>query len=156
MNKPSESIKTIWSLRTFIRYFVNSVIFFVAERFFIVPNIDWPLSQGILPGLLLLLGTILAFVLPYFRYKYWFFDVRDDEIYIQYGIFTRVKTFVPYSRIQHLDVRQSLFERMLHLSSLVLYTAGSVNADLIIPGLPEDYAESLRIELKNITSEDDV
>lgn len=156
MNKPAESIKTIWSLRTFIRYLINSLLLFVVERFFISPNIDLPFSPGILPGALLFVGTLLAFILPYFRYKYWFFDVRDDEIYIQYGIFTRVKTFVPYNRIQHLDVRQSFFERMLHLSSLVLYTAGSVNSDLVIPGLPEEYAESLRIELKNITSEDEV
>lgn len=156
MNKPSESIKTIWSLRIFIRFFINSLIIFLVEYFFLEPNFKWPLIIGILPGSILLLGILRSLIIPHFRYKYWQFDVRDTEIYFEYGIFTRIKTLVPYSRIQHLDIQQTFFERMMHLSSLIIYTAGSSGADISIPGLPEEYAEALRDELKTITSEDEV
>lgn len=156
MNQLDPSIKTIWSLRILIRALVNAGIFYAAEHFFIVPNFEWPLHAGIIPGALFLLGIIWSILIPYLQYKYWKFDIRDTEIYIEYGVLTRVKTTAPYSRVQHLDVRQSLFERMMHLSSLVVYTAGTRGSDLTIPGLPEDYAEQLRDELKNITAEDEL
>ena len=44
----------------------------------------------------------------------------------------------------------------MDLATLVVYTAGTRGADITIPGLPKDYAEALRDQLKNITGEDAV
>jgi len=45
---------------------------------------------------------------------------------------------------------------MAHLGKLVIYTAGTRGADVVIPGLPIEYAEDLRDKLKNATIEDAV
>lgn len=94
--------------------------------------------------------------MPWLSYKYWAFEVRDDELYLERGVLTRVKTTAPYVRVQHLDVEQSVLERLFHLGKLVVYTAGTRGADLVIPGLPIEYAEQLRDHLKNITADDAV
>jgi hypothetical protein len=102
------------------------------------------------------IGIILTIAVPLLRYKFWRFEVREDEIYIERGILTRIKTTAPYRRIQHIDVQQSILERIAHLGKLVIYTAGTRGADVVIPGLPIEYAEDLRDKLKNATIEDAV
>lgn len=156
MNKLDPSVKMIWSVGIFFRVLINSVILFLIEKFILIPNMEWIAPSGIIPGILFAIGIIAAFVFPQLQYKYWKFDIRDSEIYIERGVLTRIKTTAPYSRVQHIDVRQSMMERMTNLASLIIYTAGTRGADLTIPGLPEDYAESLRDELKKITSEDEL
>jgi hypothetical protein len=106
--------------------------------------------------IIVIIGVILTFVIPQLNYKFWKFEVLDTEIYIERGIFTRIKTTAPFSRIQHLDVQQSIIERFFHLSKLILYTAGTRGADVVIPGLPIEYAQDLRDRLKDITAEDSI
>src|SRR5690606_22586633 len=109
-----------------------------------------------LSSIMFVIGIILTISLPLLRYRYWKFEVRDDEIYLERGVFTRIKTTAPYRRIQHLDVQQSMLERMVQLGKLVIYTAGTRGADVILPGLPIEYAEELRDRLKNVSIEDAV
>jgi hypothetical protein len=43
---------------------------------------------------------------------------------------------------------------MFGLARLVIYTAGSRGADIIIPGLEVEFADQLRDVLKNVQNED--
>lgn len=157
MNHLDPRIKTVWSLRYLIRTFFFSafVLFyeiFLASGIFKITL----LPMGYTSALVFVLGMFYTVITPILRYKYWKFDIRSDEIYIERGILTRIKTTAPFLRIQHLDVSQGVLERMLQLGSLVIYTAGTRGADVVIPGLPIEYAEALRDQLKNVTAEDAV
>jgi len=157
MYKLDPSVKIQWSISLFIRTLFFSGLFLVADLLFIRKLFpDFFLPMGVLPGIVFLLGLILTFLLPPLQYKYWSFEIREDELFLVRGILTRVKTTAPFKRIQHLDVVQSITDRMLDLGKLVIYTAGTRGADLIIPGLPIEYAEDLRDTLKNVTVEDAV
>jgi membrane protein YdbS with pleckstrin-like domain len=151
------AIKTIWSIGIFIQFLVYTILMLFLEFFIIPGNVsNWVIPQGLLSGIMFVIGIILTISLPLLRYRYWKFEVRDDEIYLERGVFTRIKTTAPYRRIQHLDVQQSMLERMLQLGKLVIYTAGTRGADVILPGLPIEYAEELRDRLKNVSIEDAV
>ena len=82
------------------------------------------------------------------RYRAWRFDVREDTLYIERGVLVRVRTTVPYVRVQHVDSRRGPLERVLGLGRVVVYTAGSRGADVAIPGLAaarvDDVQETLR------------
>lgn len=103
-----------------------------------------------------ILGAASSIIFPFLSYKFWRFIVRDDDVYIERGVLTRVKTTAPFLRIQHIDVIQSVLDRIFGLGKLVIYTAGTRGADVTIPGLPIEYAEHLRDRLKNVTPEDEV
>lgn len=151
------AIKIIWGIGIFLQFTTYSILFIFAEFFLIPGNINnWIIPKGLIALFFFLLGIILTFVIPFLRYKFWKFEVRDEEIYLERGILTRIKTTAPYRRIQHIDVQQSIFERMSHLGKLVIYTAGTRGADVILPGLPIEYAEDLRDRLRNLTVEDAV
>ena len=157
MNRLAPEVKTIWALSAFLRALILSIAVFVYELMAKGPLLNLiDLPTGMPAGLIFLIGIIISLIYPALKYRYWKFDVRQDELYIERGVLTRVKTVAPFRRLQHLDVQQSILERIMHLGKLVVYTAGTRGADLIIPGLPIEYAEALRDQLKNIDSEDAV
>ncbi len=113
---------------------------------------DWFVPAAI--ALAIALGVFRLFV-AWRRYSVWQFEVQDDGLYIERGVFTRIKTVVPFVRVQHVDSRQSPIERTTGLATMVVYTAGSRSADVAIPGLTPERAEGLREELRRLASESD-
>lgn len=155
MYKLDPAVKTVWTFNYFIRFTIYSILLFVVDYLFLHSElIEIPLKTGILSLILFSLGLICSLVLPSLNYKYWEFEIKDKEIILHRGIINRVRTLAPYSKIQHIDVQQSVLERFYSLSRLVLYTAGTRGADVILPGIPIEYAEQLRDSLKDITAQE--
>lgn len=157
MNILAPEIKVQWTIKAINKLILYTIIVFTIEYYF---NLDL-LDNSVIPKynitlIIFIINLIMVIFLPKLKYKYWKFDVRQDSIYIERGVFTRVFTTAPFSRVQHIDVVQSVLDRWLGLGKLVIYTAGTKGADLLIPGLPIQYAEYLRDYLKNYTLEDSV
>jgi membrane protein YdbS with pleckstrin-like domain len=94
--------------------------------------------------------SLLAALRAVLLYRSWRYEVRADSLYLTRGVLTRVQTVAPYVRVQHIDTRRSPVERLLGLSSLVVYTAGSRGADVTIPGLTDARAAELQRRLKRL------
>jgi len=149
-------VKSVWTI-----YYLRRTLFFIvitlALDFLALSEIPkWPFFIGFSPLVVLLIGIITTIVLPRLRYNSWFFDLRDDELFLKRGVLTKTDSTAPYCRIQHIDISQNIVERIYGLSRLVIYTAGTKGADLIIPGLPHYYAQELQSKLKEYTVEDAV
>ncbi|MBZ6496715.1 PH domain-containing protein [Natrinema longum] len=97
--------------------------------------------------------AIAGVLVAWARYGVWRFDLRDDDLYIEHGVFTRIKTVVPYVRVQHVDSRRSPLERTTGLATVVVYTAGSRSSDVAIPGLTPERAEDLQESLRRLAIE---
>jgi membrane protein YdbS with pleckstrin-like domain len=103
-------------------------------------------------GAFLLFGGLAALHAVLY-YRSWRYEVREDSLYLTRGVFTRVQTVAPYVRVQHIDARRGPVERVLGLSTLVVYTAGSRGADVTVPGLTDDRADELQTALKRLAIE---
>lgn len=114
------------------------------------------LPTGMLAGLVLLGGIVWAVVWPRLLYETWQYELRTEELYLERGIVTRIKTVVPLRRVQHLDVSQNVLEREFDLGRLVVYTAGTMNSTVVVPGLLYEDAEALRNEIRHFVVEDAV
>lgn len=157
MYQLSPEIKSQWAISGVSRLIFFTLVAVLLEYFVISDHVHkWFLADYIFSALVFCFFLLMLFIIPPLKYKYWKFDVRENEIYIERGVFTRIHTTAPYSRVQHIDVIQSILDRWLGLGKLVIYTAGTKGADILIPGLPIQYAEDLRDRLKNYTSEDAV
>jgi len=80
-------------------------------------------------------------------YAAWSYRCGDRVLELRSGVWFRVVRWLPLSRLQHVDLRRGPMERLFGLNSLVLYTAGTQEAALEIPGLAESVAQKLRDEL---------
>jgi len=117
----------------------------VAVRFVAPPWVPTLTPAAVFVGF-----AALGIVLAVLRYRVWRFEVREDSLYLERGVFTRVRTVVPFVRIQHVDTSRSPIERAIGLASTVVYTAGSRGADVSVPGLGQGEADDLRERLKRL------
>ena len=139
-------VMIIWLLQNLVVAIFFGGITFGADQ--LLERLPWyaPIIVFVVIYGILIIHTVL-------RYRIWRFEVREDELYLERGVITRVKTVVPYVRIQHVDSRRGPLERVLNLASTVVYTAGSRGADVLIPGLPPDQSEDLQDDLKALAIE---
>lgn len=101
-----------------------------------------------------LLVTLLWYLVMQKSFQYKSYAIRDKDMIYQTGWIIRHIHTCPFNRIQHITVTIGPFERRWGLATLVLYTAGSNNADMQISGLQEPVARSLKAWItKNIADE---
>lgn len=88
-----------------------------------------------------------------FRSSAWRMD--DDGFAWRRGRLFFRETRIPASRVQHLDLKHSPFERRWKLATLVIHTAGSKMSAVSVMGLGADDAEALRDRLARQLDDDD-
>lgn len=94
--------------------------------------------------ILLLITVLFSFVVPYFRWKRWRFDINEHEIDLQHGLIIVQRTLVPVNRVQHVDTRQGPILRNYRLSNVTISTAATTHQ---IPALTEEHANAVRDQI---------
>jgi membrane protein YdbS with pleckstrin-like domain len=146
MEHPHPRVRWVWIIRALV---VGGVLFFIglaAQRFGLPIPTTLALGVGIALGVL---GT--GHAISY--YRSWAFEIQDDALYLIRGVVTEVETAVPYVRVQHVDTKRGPVARLVGLSSVVVYTAGTRGADIEIPGLQPARARALRDTLRDLAIE---
>lgn len=135
----NERIKYLWTL-------VSSVTLLVIGSIIsaILSTISGS-SAFIIAPLFLALGAFYGLK----RYSNWGFEVREDHLYIEHGVLRKTYSMVPFVRVQHIDTDRGPVDRLLGLSTLRVYTAGSKGADIKIPGIEESNASELQKKLRD-------
>jgi len=137
------TIQQVWALQAIVPSLVLGGI--VAAVFsFLDPGGAW------VGAVVALVVFLVAAVFAVLRYRSWAYEVREDSLYLERGVLTKVTTVVPYVRIQHVDASRGPIERAFGLATAVVYTAGSRGADVSIPGLSPERAEDLQTRLKQL------
>lgn len=101
-----------------------------------------------LPGLLLVAAAYAVLIMPGRRYRAWGYAEGEDELAIRRGVWTRLRTIVPFGRVQHIDVAQGPIERRFGLATLILHTAGTRGAAVPLPGLRHADADAMRDRIR--------
>lgn len=93
-------------------------------------------------------AAIFVWRIPQRRWFHKGYAHDDNRLRVVKGFLFRSDTVVPYGRVQHIDVTQSPLERLYDLSALIVHTAGSHNASVVLEGLKRETAEDLREEIR--------
>lgn len=104
----------------------------------------------VVAGLFVLFFVVLAiaFVVQLLSYKHLYYEVGDDEFSLYSGIINKKRVHVPYQRIQSVDQKASLIQRIAGVCFVSIDTAGgSSNKAITIPYITNAEAERLRAEL---------
>lgn len=76
-------------------------------------------------------------------FERWRYVLWADAIEVRHGVIRHVATFVPFHRIQQVDVERGPLDRAFGIATLVLRTAAATT-DAKIPGLNPHVVEDLR------------
>jgi uncharacterized protein len=113
----------------------------------------WPVAGW---QALLLLRLFLLFWYPPRAYRAWGYRIDGKVLETRHGIWFQIHQLLPLPRLQHVDLHSGPIERSFGLASLLLHTAGTQHASIVIPGLDAREAARLRDELVAIGGDDGV
>ena len=141
----------VWlgSIYTFISLFIAFV-------FVVGPTIFGAELAGFSGSFLVSAGAIVLFVLVvalvfgfmYLSWKNLYYELGENEFSFYSGILYKKKIHVPYQRIQAVNQRAGLVQRLFGVCSVEIDTAGgSVNKAIRVPYIQNYMAEWLRVEL---------
>lgn len=109
---------------------------------------SWPVWISVVSILLFALSLYFFVVFfPTMRWRRWRYEIREQEIELQQGVFVIKRTLVPMVRVQHVDTRQGPILRKYHLSSVTVSTAATVHE---IPALEMEEAEEIRMSISKL------
>ncbi|GHI01333.1 PH domain-containing protein [Neobacillus kokaensis] len=150
----SNKALTVWRISGVITSVIGWSI--TATALFLLHIFDAPFWISIILVVLgILFPCLHIFVTPTLRWRSWRYDVREEEIELEEGIFVKTRTLVPMIRVQHVDTNQGPILRRYKLASVVVHTAATAHE---IPALEETEAEELRFFISKLarTAEEDV
>ncbi|MGN0078385.1 MAG: PH domain-containing protein [Coriobacteriales bacterium] len=95
---------------------------------------------------LLIVGIV--FLIYWLAWKNLRYELGPQEFNLYSGVFSKKRMHVPYQRIQSVDTRASLLQRLVGVCTVEVDTAGgSSNAAILVPYLLKSDAQALRHEL---------
>lgn len=101
---------------------------------------------AIVLGLVLVIGLVALF--QWLSYKHLYYIIGPEEFNLYSGIFNKKRVHVPYQRIQSVDQRASLLQRVFGVCTVSIDTAGGSNNKAVqVPYVQKSQAEQLRTEL---------
>jgi uncharacterized protein len=136
----SDKALTVWkisaSINVIISWILAAAVIFFLHRF----NVPFWISV-ILIVIELIFTYLNIFLFPALKWRRWRYEVREEEIELQEGIFIVKRTLIPMIRVQHVDTVQGPILRKYQLASVIVNTAATAHK---IPALEESEAEELR------------
>lgn len=139
-NRVSQKALKVWRITGVIISFIVLVLAFVCTL--LTALFDW--SEWFIYGswlAVIICSFLYIYLLPMLRWKWWRYEVREEEIEIQTGLFIITRTLVPMVRVQHVDTKQGPIMRNYNLATVEVSTAATVHE---IPALDSQEAEHLR------------
>lgn len=129
---------------------IGLTVSFIVFAAIIILIIVFDGPKWIIPMLIIILigeGYFFIFFIPALRWRRWRYEVREQEIEIQKGLFVVKRTLIPMIRVQHVDSSQGPLLKKYRLASVTISTAATVHE---IPALDEEEAEELRYSISRL------
>lgn len=99
-------------------------------------------------GVLFLVFVGLVVLVHVLAYKRLYFTLGPNEFSLYSGIITKKRVHVPYDRVQSVDARASLIQRVFGVRNVFIDTAGgAANKAVLVPSVTKAQAEWLTAEL---------
>lgn len=153
-NQISRKGLTVWRLYGTIQTAVIAVLVIGAGA--LTYFFDWPQwLYAVYAAIILVFGILFIYLFPKIRWERWRYEVREQEIELQHGLFIVKRTLVPMVRVQHVDTAQGPILRKYDLAEISISTAATTHT---IPALVTAEADELRARISVLArvAEDDV
>ncbi len=96
---------------------------------------------------------IIVTVSTIISYRYFRFFIEQNEFVLQKGFLKKVKLSVPLERIQTINIKQNIIQKILGVVSLEVDTAGAGSVEVKLTAIRESLAKELEEALKQSVKE---
>lgn len=142
----------LWQIHGGIGTAILSIIVFGAAAALII-LLEWSHWILIIPAVLVILHGILEIlVLPQLRWQRWRYEITENEIDLQRGVWIVERTLIPLARVQHVDTLQGILMRHYDLATVTISTATGAHE---IPALATETASALSQHISSLAQVSD-
>ena len=145
-NHLPQAIKNVWRKTNILRFLIMLVIGLVVGGLLFFNDVLEGILLYMVVGYfaLTLLVLLISMAIVPIRYRYFRYEITDEDIIFQKGFFFRSITYVPISKVQHIETEQGPFLRRDKLMELVVHTAATTHK---IAGLSVEETLHLRDQI---------
>lgn len=97
-------------------------------------------EKGVFAGGFLLL-IILWAIYVWLEFRQRGYAVREQDVSYRRGLIFRTRQYLPFRRVQHCKISESMLERVFNFATIVVSAAGD---DIVINGLRPEVAQALQ------------
>jgi putative membrane protein len=118
--------------------FTFIALFFIGNK----GNGGWIFLLG--AATIAVIAIIILSILSWLRYTY---RLEQGELRIEYGVFVRKKRYIPFERIQSLDISEGILQRVFGMVKLQIETAGgsgTEEAEAVLAAISKDEARMIQ------------
>ena len=117
--------------------------FWVLGVYFVVREVDERvLFFSLLGGILILLLTLVYSILSYLRFRFYIAEDKGEFV-LEKGVISSQVLSIPYNKIQQVNFKRNLLQRIIGVYSVVIDTAGSKDKEVEIQALSKAQADTL-------------
>lgn len=117
--------------------------FWVLGVYFFVQKVDEEvIFYSILGFVVILLLTLVYSVLSYLRFRFYIAEDKGEFV-LEKGVFSSEVVSIPYNKIQQVNFKRNLLQRLIGVYSAVIDTAGSKDKEVEIKALTKSQADAL-------------
>lgn len=147
MKRISPKAIKLWRIREYINagiWLIIGAAIGIASIY--IDFISWKLS--LVPAAIVIYIIIVhAWIIPKLRYKYFRYQVLEDEIRIHSGIWFKSEVAVPLYRVQNIDTTVGPIMKRMNLKGISLQTSAE---KLFIPELETNKADQMRQDIREL------
>ncbi|PEM93538.1 hypothetical protein CN558_14205 [Bacillus wiedmannii] len=152
-NEINPDMVKVWKVRAVIEEGIG-ILVMLAYLFLMIKFDWWAWILYVMIGLTVVFAPFSYFLFPILRQRYYSYQLNEEELEIQHGLFVVKRVLVPMIRVQHVTIEQGPIMRKYGLAELHISTAATSHS---IPGLTMYEAEMLKTkiaELAKVSDED--
>ncbi|MFH1306088.1 MAG: PH domain-containing protein [Candidatus Micrarchaeota archaeon] len=134
-------VKWVWLIPPYTALFIIWLVVSIAVFLMVADNFVFGMEK---PAFSISLFLVLLFFIGgpvyiyiHIDYMSFTYELAEHEFVIRQGLLTRHTTVIPYNRIQNVNTKRTLLERILGLASLQIETAGTnpSESEGLLPGV---------------------
>lgn len=126
--------------------------FWVLGVYFIIQDNDSGTLLYIIPGLVLALLATLVYSFMYYVRFIFYIDREKEAFILEKGVFSSTVVNIPFSKIQQVNFKRNILQRIIGVYSVQIDTAGSGQEEAEIKALSRSKAERLAQLLMQFSS----
>ena len=126
---------------------INSIIIFIVLG--IIVTLVWYNSDEFSSSGIYFISSYITFLIFWFLLKRIGFKkkgyaFRNHDVIFRSGIIATNTMVIPYNRVQHVAIHESVISRFFGLAKVEIFTAGGSSSDIEIPGIEKLEAENIK------------